>query len=67
MVALTCKRWILAAVAITASATVLHAALPTSPDISGPTSLTGQLLIATPALQGSAFEHAVILIAQQFV
>ena len=64
MVALTCKRWILAAVAITASATVLHAALPTSPDISGPTSLTGQLLIATPALQGSAFEHAVILIAQ---
>jgi hypothetical protein len=28
MVALTCKRWILAAVAITASATVLHAALP---------------------------------------
>jgi putative transcriptional regulator len=64
MVALTCKRWILAAVAITASATVLHAALPTSPDISGPTSFTGQLLIATPALQGSTFEHAVILIAQ---
>src|SRR5580698_4386068 len=64
MVALTCKRWILAAVAITASATVLHAALPTSPDISGPTSFTGQLLIATSALQGSTFEHAVILIAQ---
>jgi putative transcriptional regulator len=64
MVALTCKRWILAAVAITASATVLHAALPTSPDISGPASFTGQLLIATPALRGSTFEHAVILIAQ---
>ena len=64
MVALTCKRWTLAAVAVTASATVLHAALPTSPDISGPTSFTGQLLIATPALQGSTFEHAVILIAQ---
>jgi putative transcriptional regulator len=64
MVALTCKRWILVAVAITASATVLHAALPTSPDISGPTSFTGQLLIATPALRGSTFEHAVILIAQ---
>jgi putative transcriptional regulator len=64
MVALTCKSWILAAVAITASATVLHAALPTSPDISGPTSFTGQLLIATSALQGSTFEHAVILIAQ---
>src|ERR1700722_941550 len=64
MVALTCKRWMLAAVAVTASATVLHAALPTSPDISGPTSFTGQLLIATPALQGSPFDHAVILIAQ---
>jgi putative transcriptional regulator len=64
MVALSCKRWILAAVAITASVTVLHAALPTSPDFSGPTSFTGQLLIATPALQGSTFEHAVILIAQ---
>jgi putative transcriptional regulator len=64
MVALSCKRWILAAVVITASVTVLHAALPTSPDISGPTSFTGQLLIATQALQGSTFEHAVILIAQ---
>jgi putative transcriptional regulator len=64
MVALTCKRWILGAIVVTASATVLHAALPTSPDISGPTSFTGQLLIATPALQGSPFEHAVILIAQ---
>jgi putative transcriptional regulator len=64
MVGLICKRWILAAVAVTASATVLHAALPTSPDISGPTSFTGQLLIAAPAQQGSTFEHAVILIAQ---
>jgi putative transcriptional regulator len=64
MVALVCKRWILAAVAVTASASVLHAALPTSPDVSGPTSFTGQLLIATPALEGSGFEHAVILIVQ---
>jgi putative transcriptional regulator len=64
MIPLACKRGILAAVAVTASATVLHAALPTSPDISGPTSFTGQLLIATPAMQGSAFEQAVILIAQ---
>jgi putative AlgH/UPF0301 family transcriptional regulator len=64
MVALICKRWMLTTVAVTASATVLHAALPTLPDISGPTSFTGQLLIATPALQGSTFEHAVILIAQ---
>jgi putative transcriptional regulator len=64
MVALSSKCWILAAAVVAASATVLHAALPTSPDISGPTSFTGQLLIATPALRGSAFEHAVILIAQ---
>jgi putative transcriptional regulator len=54
----------LAAAAIALSATVLHAALPTSPDISGPTSLTGQLLIATPALRGSPFERAVIIVAQ---
>ena len=59
-----CKRWVLAAAAVVASAGVLHAALPTSPDISGPTSFTGQLLIATPSLQGSSFEHAVILVAQ---
>ncbi len=59
-----CKRWMAAAAAIVASAGVLHAALPTSPDVSGPTSFTGQLLIATPALQGSSFEHAVILVAQ---
>jgi putative transcriptional regulator len=67
-----CKRWVLAAVAVVASAGVLHAALPTSPDISGPTSpdisgptsFTGQLLIATPALRDSSFDHAVILVAQ---
>jgi putative transcriptional regulator len=43
---------------------MLHAALPTEPDVSGRTSFAGQLLIATPALHGSAFDHAVILIAQ---
>ena len=59
-----CKRWMPAAAAIVASAGVLHAALPSSPDISGPTSFTGQLLIATPAMQGSSFEHAVVLVAQ---
>jgi len=48
------------------SAGVLHAALPspTAPNASGPTSVTGQLLIATPALSGPPFEHAVILVAQ---
>jgi putative transcriptional regulator len=46
------------------SATALHAALPTEPDISGRTSFAGQLLVATPSLRGSAFERAVILVAQ---
>ena len=50
--------------AIALSAAVLHAALPTAPDMSGPTSVAGQLLIATPALRGPPFDHAVILVAQ---
>jgi len=58
------RRWPLAAVAILLSATVLHAALPTKPDVSGRTSLTGQLLIATPSLRNSPFERTVILMAQ---
>lgn len=59
-------RFGLPAAAMLLSASVLHAALPsaTSPDLSGPTSVTGQLLIATPALRGPPFEHAVILVAQ---
>jgi putative transcriptional regulator len=58
------KPWILAVAAIVLSAGVLHAALPTDSDTSGRTSYAGQLLIAAPALQGSPFERAVILIAQ---
>jgi putative transcriptional regulator len=52
--------------AVLLSASVLHAALPsaTEPDVSGPTSLAGQLLIATPALKGPPFERTVILVAQ---
>jgi putative transcriptional regulator len=52
--------------AVLLSASVLHAALPsaTGPDVSGPTSLAGQLLIATPALKGPPFERTVILVAQ---
>jgi putative transcriptional regulator len=54
-----------AAAAIVLSAPVLYAALPTNPDdTSGRTSYAGQLLIAAPALQGSAFERTVILMAQ---
>ena len=59
-----CKRWTLSAAAILLSASVLHAALPTSPEVSGPTSFTGQLLIAAPALRGTAFKRTVILVAQ---
>ncbi len=59
-----CRLWVIAAAAIVVSASVLHAALPTAPDVSGPTSLTGQLLIASPALRDPPFDHAVILVAQ---
>ena len=58
------KHWFLAAAAIVLSAGVLHAALPTDADTSGRTSFAGQLLIAAPAMQGSPFERAVILMAQ---
>lgn len=59
-------RWLIAVAAIVLSAGALHAALPspTAPNVSGPTSVTGQLLIATAALTGPPFEHAVILVAQ---
>ena len=60
----SCKLWLLAAAAMVLSASALKAALPTTPDISGPTSVTGQLLVATPALRGPPFERAVILVAQ---
>jgi putative transcriptional regulator len=59
-------RWIVAAAVIVLSASVLHAALPspTAPSVAGATSVAGRLLIATPALTGPPFEHAVILVAQ---
>jgi len=57
-------RWLVAAAAMAVSATALQAALPTSPDVSGPTSFAGQLLIATSAMRGPPFEHTVILVAQ---
>lgn len=58
------KRWVFAAAAIVLSATVLHAALPTVPDVSGRTSLAGQFLIATDLLSGSPSERTVILMAR---
>jgi putative transcriptional regulator len=57
------RRWIVAAIAIVAPAAMLHAALPTAPEISGRTSFAGQLLIAAPSLR-DPFDHAVIMIAQ---
>lgn len=58
------RRWILAAAAMVLPATVLHAALPPRSDISGPATLAGQLLVASPALRQAAFDHAVILLAR---
>jgi putative transcriptional regulator len=54
----------LAAVAALLPAAVLHAALsPEQPDVTGPPSLAGQLLIASPDMR-DPFDHAVILMAQ---
>ena len=58
------RRWILAIAAILLPASLLHAALPTAPDVSGPTSLAGQLLVASPDLRQAEFDHVVILLAQ---
>jgi putative transcriptional regulator len=70
VLAWTYKRWILAAAAMVlpATATLLHAALPTAPttprDLSGPISYAGQLPVASPDLRQPVFDHAVILLAQ---
>lgn len=57
-------RWILVAVALLLPAATLHAALsPEEPNLSATTSLTGQLLIASPDMHGP-FDHAVVLIAK---
>src|SRR5262252_7485191 len=58
-----CRRLIVAAIAIVMPAAILHAALPTEPEVSGRTSFAGQLLIASPSLR-DPFDHAVIMIAQ---
>ena len=64
MVLLDYTRWISVAAAILLPAAVLHAALPTEqPDVAGPTSLAGRLLIASPKMR-DPFDHAVILMAQ---
>ena len=61
----TCLRFLCAAVAVALPASLIHAALPTEPpDVSGPSSLAGQLLIASPELREPIFDHAVILLAK---
>ena len=64
MLSFVFRRWLLAAAAIVLPATLLHAALPTDTNIPNRVFLTGQLLIASPQLRQSAFDHAVILVAQ---
>ena len=66
MVSRVSIRWIVAAAVTALSASALHAALPspTEPGVAGATSVAGQLLIATPALNGPPFQRAVILVAQ---
>jgi putative transcriptional regulator len=63
-IACLCIFWPCAVAALLLPATLLHAALPAAPDISGPVSFTGQLLIASPDLRQPEFDHAVILLAQ---
>jgi putative transcriptional regulator len=58
-----CRRLLVAAVTIVTPAAILHAALPTEPEVAGRTSFAGQLLIASPELR-DPFDHAVIMIAQ---
>jgi putative transcriptional regulator len=58
------RRWVLAVAVVGASAGVLHAALPTDPDVSGRTSLTGEFLVAAPQLREPHFAQTVILMVQ---
>jgi putative transcriptional regulator len=57
------RRLLLIALAVIAPAAMLHAALPTNPEIAGRTSFSGQLLIASPELR-DPFDHAVVMVAQ---
>ncbi len=58
------SRLILALTAIIVPATFLHAALPCCAQTPVGISLTGQLLIASPTIRDSHFDHAVILIVR---
>jgi putative transcriptional regulator len=58
------KRWVLAIAAVVGSASILHAALPADPGVSGRTSLTGEFLVAAPQLREPHFAQTVILMVQ---
>jgi putative transcriptional regulator len=64
VLAWTLRRWIFVIAAMLVPPTLLHAALPTESDTSGPTSFAGQLLVASPQMRQPAFDHSVILIAK---
>jgi putative transcriptional regulator len=57
-------RWAFVAAAVILPASLLHAALPSVPDVEGLTSLAGHLLIASPKLSDPPFDHAVIILAR---
>lgn len=54
---------VIVAAALMSLPAVLRAALPTDADVSGATSLAGQLLIAAPGM-GEPFDHAVVLMVR---
>ena len=56
------SRWILVAALLTPAA-LLHAALPSEPEVAGATSFAGRLLVASPDLR-DPFDHAVVVLAQ---
>ena len=64
MLSFDCRRLLLVAAIVVLPATLLHAALPTHTNVPNRVFLTGQLLIASPQLRQSAFDHAVVLAAQ---
>ena len=58
------RGWLIAAAMVLLPQSVPQAALPTAPDVSGRTSLAGQLLVAAPQLREPHFAQTVILMAQ---
>jgi putative transcriptional regulator len=64
MISMWLRRAILALSAILAPANFLNAALSTPDGVPAPTSLAGQLLIASPSMGDPRFDHTVILVVR---